>query len=140
MSASSNSICVLDNNISIKGDIVSDGIIDVCGVVNGNINVRLLNVKNGSIITGKIVAEDIVIAKNGKIEGNIKAKSIKMLNGSYVKGEIYYNTLSIEDGSIIEGCCHYAINDKQQNTKDGKVNKSKDKKQNTKDGKVEKNK
>ena len=76
-------------------------------------------------ITGEIVAEDVVIAKNGKIEGNIKAKSIKMLNGSYIKGEMYYNTLSIEDGSVIEGQCHYEINDKKQNSKDGKVDKNK---------------
>ena len=125
MSSLSSSISVLDNNTSIKGDVVSVGILDVGGIINGNISVKQLNVKNGGAITGEIVAEDVVIAKNGKIEGNIKAKSIKMLNGSYIKGEMYYNTLSIEDGSVIEGQCHYEINDKKQNSKDGKVDKNK---------------
>ena len=125
MSALSNSVSVLDNNTSIKGDIDSNGILDVGGIINGKINVKQLNVKNGGVITGEVVAEDIVIAKNGKIEGSIKAKSIKMLNGSCVKGDMYYNTLSIEDGSVIEGHCHHENNDKKQNSKDSKDVKNK---------------
>ena len=125
MSALSSSVSVLDNNTSIKGDIVSNGILDVGGTINGNVSVKQLNVKNGGVITGEIIAEDIVIAKNGKIDGNIKAKSIKMLNGSYIKGEMYYNTLSIEDGSVIEGHCHHENDDKKQSNKDNKIENSK---------------
>ena len=125
MSALSSSVSVLDNNTSIKGDIVSNGILDVGGIINGKINVKQLNVKNGGVITGEVVAEDIVMAKNGKIEGNIKAKSIKMLNGSCVKGEMCYNTLSIEDGAIIEGNCYHEVNDKKQNNKDNKIENNK---------------
>ena len=125
MSALSSSVSVLDNNTSINGDIVSNGILDVGGIINGKINVKQLNVKNCGVITGEVVAEDIVIAKNGKIEGNIKAKSIKMLNGSCVKGEMCYNTLSIEDGAIIEGNCYHEVNDKKQNNKDNKIENNK---------------
>ena len=125
MSVLSNSVSVLDNNTTIKGDIISNGILDIGGIINGKISAKQLNVKNGGVIIGEVFVEDIVIAKNGKIEGNVKAKSIKMLNGSYIKGDLHYNTISIEDGSVIEGNCHHEKNDKKQNNKDIKVDKDK---------------
>ena len=125
MSSLSGSISVLDDNTSIKGDILSNGVLDVSGAINGNINVKQLNVKNGGLVVGKIIAENIVVAKNGKIEGDVKANNIKMLNGSYIKGEMYYNTISIEDGSVIEGNCHYEANEEKQNYKENKKESNK---------------
>ena len=57
MSSLSGSVSVLDNSTNIKGDIVSNGVLDVCGAINGKISVKQLNVKNCGIITGEVNAE-----------------------------------------------------------------------------------
>ena len=71
--------------MTVKGDISSEGCLDVYGVVEGNIEVQ-----------GKL-------SVTGKVDGDSKADEI-FVNGAKIVGEIYSNTsVKVAEGSVIKG-------------------------------------
>ena len=117
------SVSILDSSISVVGDIISSGCIDVCANINGKVITDVISIKDNGNINGDIFANEIILTNNSVVNGNIVAKTIKMFNGASVNGSIIYNILSMEDGAKIAGDVRYADKEQLENL----IEKAKDK-------------
>lgn len=92
---------IVDECLTMKGDLESDGDILVRGKVIGNIKCKLLIVDVDALVEGGINAEDVVI--RGRTKGVIDANRVKLEKSANVDSEICHNTFSAEEGARIKG-------------------------------------
>ncbi len=90
----SDEVAVVTAGMKIKGDISSDGSMDVVGTVDGNIDVwGKLNI-SGTIVGNSKAME--VYAENARITGEITSEgSVKIGQSSVIMGNIYANSAVI---------------------------------------------
>ncbi|MGJ3258867.1 MAG: bactofilin family protein [Rhodospirillales bacterium] len=94
---------IISRDLSIVGDMLSDGEIQIDGKVNGDIRTRILIVGESAKVKGEIVAETCHVL--GRVDGQIKAKVVKLSETAHVVGDILHEDLSIETGAFLEGHC-----------------------------------
>jgi cytoskeletal protein CcmA (bactofilin family) len=92
---------IVDECLTMRGDLESDGDILVRGKVIGNIKCKLLIVDAEALVEGGIKAEDVVI--RGRTKGVIDANRVKLEKTANVDSEICHNTFSAEEGARIKG-------------------------------------
>ena len=103
--------------MQLEGDLRTSGSIDVAGLVNGNIFVSEITVKETGSIRGSIEASTIEI--NGHIEGKIAADTVIVGKTAVIKGDIFFkNTLKTEEGADIDGYIKRANNGKSNSEED----------------------
>jgi cytoskeletal protein CcmA (bactofilin family) len=98
-------INIISKGTSIKGDVVSDGDMQVDGTIDGNLVVRgkLFMGENG-YINGTVASQNAELA--GRIDGNIKVTGLlSLLKTSIINGDLVINQLSIEPGAQFSGHC-----------------------------------
>ena len=101
----SKGLSILDGNISVSGNIFSEGDMDISGQITGSVVASAISVKEGGVINGNVYANELSMVKGGEIKGNVFAKKIKLLKGAKILGEIKYTFLSMEAGAVIECSC-----------------------------------
>ena len=92
---------VIDAWLTIRGDLESEGEVQVDGKVNGDIRCAHLVVGKDAIIAGNIIAEEVIV--RGKVKGTIRAYSVTLQDTAVVESEIYHKSLAIEQGACFEG-------------------------------------
>jgi cytoskeletal protein CcmA (bactofilin family) len=92
---------IFAGDISITGNILSDGEIQIDGKVEGDIKCVSLIVGENANVSGGIVAEDVVV--RGKVNGSIRGVRVTLEATSEVEGDVYHKTLAIEQGAYFEG-------------------------------------
>ncbi|MEX2643840.1 MAG: polymer-forming cytoskeletal protein [Acetobacterales bacterium] len=92
---------ILSADMRITGDVVSDGEIQVDGVVEGDIKCEQLTIGEQARIDGEVVAESVHV--HGSVTGQIRSRSIFLAKSSHVKGDVVHETLAIEPGAYMEG-------------------------------------
>lgn len=92
---------VVSADMHVLGNIVSDGIIDFDGTIDGNIKCASLVLRHNGRVNGEVHAESVQIY--GRVKGLIKAKSVHLYATSSVEGVIMHEVISIEDGAVIDG-------------------------------------
>ena len=103
--------------MQLEGDLRSSGSVDVSGLVNGNIFVSDMVIKESGSVRGTIEATTIEI--NGHVEGKITADVIVVGSNAVIKGDILFkNTLKTEEGADIDGYI--------KRTSKGKINSDED--------------
>ena len=86
----------------LKGDLRSSGAIDISGLINGNVFVSDMVIKDTGSVRGVIEAVSIEI--NGHVEGKISADVVIIGKNAVIKGDIFFkNTLKTEEGADIDG-------------------------------------
>ena len=86
----------------LKGDLRSSGAIDISGLINGNVFVSDMVIKDSGSVRGSI--EAISIEVNGHVEGKISAEVVIIGKNAVIKGDIFFkNTLKTEEGADIDG-------------------------------------
>ena len=86
----------------LKGDLRSSGAIDISGLINGNVFVSDMVIKDSGSVRGSI--EAISIEVNGHVEGKISADVVIIGKNAVIKGDIFFkNTLKTEEGADIDG-------------------------------------
>lgn len=96
---------VFAKDLSVKGDVVCDGLLRIEGHVEGTIrgNGEITVAENASA-KAEIEGRKIVVL--GKVEGNIKAKeSVDVVASGQVFGDITTDKISIEEGAVFTGKC-----------------------------------
>ena len=88
--------------MQLDGDLRSSGAIDISGLINGNVFVSDMVIKDSGSVRGAI--EAISIEVNGHVEGKISADVVIIGKNAVIKGDIFFkNTLKTEEGADIDG-------------------------------------
>ena len=92
---------IFAGDISVTGNIHSEGEIQIDGRVEGDVKCSSLIVGENADVSGGIVAEDVVV--RGKVNGSIRGVRVTLEATSEVEGDVYHKTLAIEQGAYFEG-------------------------------------
>jgi cytoskeletal protein CcmA (bactofilin family) len=103
--------------MQLDGDLRSSGSIDVAGLMNGNVYVSEMVVKETGSIRGTIEAGTIEI--HGHVEGKISADIVIVGRTAVIKGDILFkDTLKTEEGADIDGYIKRTNNGKNNSEED----------------------
>jgi cytoskeletal protein CcmA (bactofilin family) len=92
---------LIAENVTVRGDIATDGDVHLEGALKGDMRVRELTVGEGGSVEGHIEAETVEV--RGRVCGTVTAKSVRLLSTARVEGDITHAQLSIEVGAHFEG-------------------------------------
>ena len=92
---------VIRDDLTIIGDLLTDGHIEVDGRVIGNVNGRTVTVGENGQVEGSILAESITIF--GAVVGPVQANQVRLGKSARVIGNIFHNELTVEPGAYHEG-------------------------------------
>ena len=92
---------IIGEDLTITGNIISKGEVQVEGDVQGDVFCATLIVGDRGRVTGGIVAEDVTI--HGRISGSINALNVTLESNSHIEGDICHQTLKLEHGGFFEG-------------------------------------
>jgi cytoskeletal protein CcmA (bactofilin family) len=92
---------VIASNMNVLGNIVSDGILDIDGQVDGNVRAHLVTVRPSGRITGDLIADEVLV--HGRVDGLIKAQTVTLFDTARVHGTVMHESLTIEDGAVCDG-------------------------------------
>jgi len=96
---------IVDERLTMKGDLESDGDILVKGKVIGNIRCKLLIIDTDALVEGGIEAEEVVV--RGAAKGKIQAEKVRLEKTAHVDSEICHQSFSAEEGARIKGALRY---------------------------------
>lgn len=96
---------IINEWLTMRGDLESEGDILVKGKVHGNITCKLLIVDVDALIEGGIRAEEVVV--RGRTKGTIEANKVRLEKTANVDSEISHQTFSAEEGARIKGALKY---------------------------------
>jgi len=92
---------VIGEGLTLMGNAISKGEVQVDGEIQGDIQCAQLMVGESARITGGVVAEDVIV--RGKVMGSIRGMRVTLQSSSHVEGDIYHHSLAIEQGAYFEG-------------------------------------
>ena len=108
---------LIGETMQLEGDLRTSGSIDVAGLINGNIFVSEMTVKETGSIRGTVEATSIEI--NGHVEGKITADVVIVGKTAVIKGDILFkNSLRTEEGADIDGYIKRMNNGKSNSEED----------------------
>lgn len=94
---------VITKDMHILGNILSDGVVDFNGSIEGNIRCRTITLRADGSVNGEVVADNAFIY--GKVNGLLRAKHVHLFASCHIEGIIMHESLMIEDGAFIDGKC-----------------------------------
>ena len=89
------------DNVTIKGDVVSDGDVHLDGVVQGDIRVSHLTVGDTGEVRGSIDAD--IVDVRGRVTGSISARQVRLFGTAKVEGDITHTELAVDAGASFQG-------------------------------------
>lgn len=92
---------IISADLSITGDLVSQGEIQVDGTIEGDIECRSLVIGINGSVTGEVTADDVRI--HGSVSGQVRAKSVYLASTAHMVGDIVHESLAIEPGGLHGG-------------------------------------
>lgn len=92
---------ILSSDLTVTGNIKTQGDVQVEGVVEGDIRAHQLTVGESATIRGEIVADDVVV--NGRVIGRVRGLKVRLSATARVEGDIIHKTIAIESGAHFEG-------------------------------------
>ena len=88
--------------LQLEGDLRTSGNIDISGLINGNVFVQEVTIRETGSIVGTLEAGTAEI--NGHIKGKITADTVIIGKSAIIKGDIFFRkTLKTEEGADIDG-------------------------------------
>lgn len=94
---------IVSADLTITGNLVSEGEVQVDGAVNGDIKTTTLLIGETAHIRGEVHAERVRV--HGRVDGQITAQSVTLAKTAHVSGDVIHEDLSIEKGAFLEGHC-----------------------------------
>ena len=107
----------IGETMQLEGDLRTSGSIDIAGLINRNVFVSELTIKESGSVRGTVEATTIEI--NGHLEGRISADTVIIGRTAVVKGDIFFkSSLKTEEGADIDGYIKRANNGKSDTEED----------------------
>ena len=94
---------IVGPEMSVRGDLHSDGDLHIEGTVQGDIRVKHLVVAKDAVVRGDVEAVTVRIA--GSVIGALRAREVVLTQTAKMQGDLYHEVLSIEPGAQLEGHC-----------------------------------
>ncbi|MGC2854261.1 bactofilin family protein [Novispirillum sp. DQ9] len=94
---------IISADLTITGDLVSEGEIQVDGTIDGDIRCKALIIGVDGAVTGEVEAESVRL--HGKVTGQLRAKTVFLAATAHMIGDITHESLAIEPGAFMEGHC-----------------------------------
>ena len=94
---------LLSSDLTITGNLESEGDMQIDGTIDGDIKSFTLTVSESGVIRGTVDAEEVTIA--GSVTGQIKARHVILVKGAKVIADLIQDRLSIEPCAFFEGNC-----------------------------------
>ncbi len=98
----SDTISVLDSNVSIICENFLAENLDLLGKITGNIKAGNIFIKDKGSINGSVFCKETLKIENASLEGEVLASYIYLFKGSHLKGKVRYVNLHIEEGASLE--------------------------------------
>ena len=92
---------IIGTDLTVTGNVISKGEVQVDGVIQGDIHCKSLIVGEKAQITGGIVAEDVVV--RGRVNGSIRGIRVTLQSNAKVDGDVFHKSIAIEQGAYFEG-------------------------------------
>ena len=92
---------ILDEGMSVKGDISFKGKARVDGRIEGNVSGDYLILSESGIIIGDLEAE--VVVCQGRVDGNIKAEKLHAQHAAKISGSLDVIDLTVDSGASLSG-------------------------------------
>lgn len=92
---------VIAEDMNVLGNIVSEGVLDIDGKIEGNVRCQSASIRENGKIRGDVMADTVHVY--GSVEGLIKARTVILYASARVAGTIMHESLSIEDGAFVDG-------------------------------------
>ncbi|MGH1421754.1 MAG: bactofilin family protein [Hyphomonas sp.] len=108
MKPSSRAASIICGDMKINGSVVSEGALQIDGIVDGDVSATDITIGASGQITGEVKAE--VVRVKGKIIGSIRARKVDLETGAHVKGDIVHSSLQIQSNAVFEGQVKHADN------------------------------
>ena len=96
---------IINERLTMRGDLESEADILVKGNVYGNIKCKMLIIDTDALVEGGITADEVVI--RGRTKGIIKAKRVRFEKSAQVDSEIFHDSFSAEEGARIRGALRF---------------------------------
>lgn len=105
------SASVIQKDLVIKGAIMTDGDLEIYGVVEGDVYAKSVTVGDTSLVRGDLVAERAIVG--GDAEGQITAREVLLTQSARCRAEIVHERIAIEGGAEFEGSAKRQIDPAQ---------------------------
>jgi len=92
---------VIGQGFKIMGSVSAEGLVQVNGKIEGELNCASLIVSPGAEILGTVTADRVEV--NGTIEGPIYGGDVVLRSKAHVVGDIHHRSLTIGKGAYFEG-------------------------------------
>lgn len=95
------SVSVIGADLTITGNLICKGEVQVDGIVEGDIQGSNVVVGEHAMVTGSISGEEVIV--RGHVVGSVRGRRVMLQTTSQVEGDIFHQSLSIEQGALFEG-------------------------------------
>jgi cytoskeletal protein CcmA (bactofilin family) len=92
---------VIGGDLTVIGDLTSDGHVEIRGTVKGTVNSRSVELFESGVIEGALIAESVII--RGSVVGPVRANTVTAATTARIVGSVFHNVLTIEPGASLEG-------------------------------------
>ncbi len=92
---------IISGDVNVLGNIISDGIIDIDGNIEGNVRGHSVTIRKNGVVRGDVVADQVQVY--GKVCGLVRAREVSLFASCHVEGVIMHESLTIEDGAFVDG-------------------------------------
>ncbi|MCR5880586.1 polymer-forming cytoskeletal protein [Phenylobacterium sp. J367] len=92
---------LIAENVTVNGDLASDGDVQLDGTVRGDLRVGRLTIGESGQVEGAIEAEAVDI--RGRVTGSIVAQTVRLHASAQVIGDVIHTQLAIDAGARFEG-------------------------------------
>ena len=92
---------VISEDLTIHGNLLSEGEIHIDGKITGDVKVARLTLGESGVIEGSVTAEAVEI--RGRVIGPVTAKLVRLFASSHIEGDITHEQLAMETGAHFQG-------------------------------------
>ena len=92
---------LIAENVSLEGDLASNGDVQLDGTVRGDLKVSHLTIGETGQVEGTVMADAVEI--RGRVAGTITAKAVRLYATARVEGDITHAQLAIDAGAQFVG-------------------------------------
>ena len=92
---------ILGSDLTINGNLVTKGEIQLDGTLVGDVNSDTLTIGENAKVEGTILAKELRVS--GTVDGELNADKVILTKSAQVTGDVIHDTLEIEMGATVEG-------------------------------------